>query len=57
MNNKGSTLILLVIVIALVIVLGLSILNTAVNHYEIKKFNIDSKESFISLRRESMRLM
>lgn len=46
MNNKGSTLILLVIVIALVIVLGLSILNTAVNHYEIKKFNIDSKESF-----------
>ncbi|NLK89942.1 MAG: hypothetical protein GX276_07385 [Clostridiaceae bacterium] len=46
MNNKGSTLIILVIVIALVIVLGLSVINTTVNHYEIKKFSIDSKESF-----------
>lgn len=29
MNNKGSVLILMVIVIALVIVMGLSVLNTA----------------------------
>jgi hypothetical protein len=46
MNNKGSVLILLVVVIALVIVLGLSVLNSAVNYYAIKKFNTDSKESF-----------
>jgi uncharacterized protein YycO len=46
MNNKGSVLILMVIVIALVIVMGLSVLNTAAKQYEIKKFNIDSKESF-----------
>jgi hypothetical protein len=46
MNNKGSTLVLLVIVIALVIVLGASVLNVSVKQYEIKKFNIDSKSSF-----------
>jgi hypothetical protein len=46
MNNKGSTLVLLVIVIALIFVLGASVLNVAVKHYAIKKFNIDSKRSF-----------
>lgn len=46
MNNKGSTMVLLVIVIALVIVLGASVLNVAVKQYAIKKFNIDSKQSF-----------
>lgn len=46
MNNKGSTLVLLVIVIALVIVLGTSVLNVVIQHYEIKKFNTDSKQSF-----------
>ncbi len=46
MNRKGSTLILLVIVIALVIVLGTSILNVVMRHYEIKKFNTDSRQSF-----------
>ena len=46
MNNKGSTLVLLVIVIALVIVLGASVLNVSVNQYAIKKFNIDSKQAF-----------
>jgi hypothetical protein len=46
MNNKGSTLVLLVIVIALVIVLGTSVLNISVKQYAIKKFNIDSKQAF-----------
>ena len=46
MNNKGSTLVLLIIVIALVIVLGASVLNIAVKQYAIKKFNIDSKQAF-----------
>jgi hypothetical protein len=46
MNNKGSTMVLLVIVIALVIVLGTSVLSVAVKQYAIKKFNIDFKRSF-----------
>ena len=46
MNNKGSTMVLLVIVIALVIVLGASVLNIAVNQYAIKRFNNDSKQAF-----------
>jgi len=46
MNNKGSTMVLLVIVIALVIVLGVSVLNIAVKQYAINKFNIDSKQAF-----------
>jgi hypothetical protein len=46
MNNKGSTMVLLIIVIALIIVLGTSVLNVAVKQYEIKKFNIDSKQAF-----------
>ncbi len=46
MNNKGSTMVLLIIVIALVIVLGSSVLNVAFKQYEIRKFNTDSKQSF-----------
>lgn len=46
MKNKGSTMVLLVIVIALIIVLGASVLNIAVKQYAIKKFNIDSKQAF-----------
>ena len=46
MNNKGSTLVLLVIVIALVMVLGVSVLNIVVNQYEIKMFNSETKQSF-----------
>ena len=43
MNNKGSTMVLLVIVIALVIVLGTSVLSVAAKQYEIKRVNMDSK--------------
>ena len=39
-------MVLLVIVIALVIVLGASVLNVAVKQYVIKKHNIDAKQSF-----------
>ena len=46
MKNKGSTMVLLVIVIALIIILGASVLNIAVKQYAIKKFNIDSKQAF-----------
>ncbi len=46
MNNKGSTLVLLIIVIALVMVLGASVLNIVVKQYEIKMFNSETKQSF-----------
>lgn len=46
MNNKGSTLVLLVIIIALVIVLGTTVLNVVMKQYEIKRFNTDAKQSF-----------
>lgn len=46
MNNKGSTMVLLVIVIALVLVLVTSVLSVAVDQYAIKRFNIDSKQCF-----------
>ena len=46
MNNKGSTLVLLVIVIALVMVLGASVLNIVLKQYEIKMFNSETKQSF-----------
>ena len=46
MNNKGSTMVLLVIVIALLIVLGTSVLSVAVGQYEIKKVNIEAKQCF-----------
>src|SRR5690606_20883831 len=46
MNNKGSTLLFLVIVIALIIVLGASVLNIVIKQYEIKMFNTDDKQSY-----------
>lgn len=46
MNNKGSTLVLLVIVIALIFVLGTTALNVVMKQYEIKMFNRDAKQSF-----------
>lgn len=46
MNNKGSTLVLLVIVISLVIVLGTAVLNVVIKQYEIKRFHTDAKQSF-----------
>lgn len=46
MNNKGSVLVLLVIVIAIVIALGASLLNTVFINYDIKKFNTETKQAF-----------
>ena len=46
MNNKGSTLVFLVIVIALIIVLGASVLNVVMRQYEIKMFNTDDRQSY-----------
>jgi hypothetical protein len=46
MKNKGSTLVLLVIIIGLVIILGTSVLYVVIKQYEIKKFNTDAKQSF-----------
>lgn len=46
MNNKGSTLVILVIVMTIIITLGVSILNISMMHYNIKKFNTESKQSF-----------
>jgi len=44
--NRGSTLILVVIIIALITVLGMSILNIAMNHYKIKQSNSEIKKAF-----------
>lgn len=46
MNNKGSTLVLLVIIIALIFVLGTTALNVVLKQYEIKLFNTDTKQAF-----------
>lgn len=46
MDKKGSTLVLLVIVIAIVIVLGFSALNIVLKQYEIKRFNTTEKQAF-----------
>ena len=46
MNNKGSTMVLLVIIIALIIILGTSVLSVAVKQYEIKRVSIESKQCF-----------
>lgn len=46
MNNKGSVLVLLIIVIAIVSALGASLLNIVFTNYDIKKFNTNSKEAF-----------
>lgn len=57
MNNKGSVLILMVIVIALVIVMGLSVLNTAAKQYEIKSLTLIQRNPSMSLKQELMRPM
>ena len=46
MNNKGSTLVLLIIIISLVVVLGTAVLNVVIKQYEIKRFHTDAKQSF-----------
>ena len=46
MNNKGSVLVLLVIVIAIVIALGASLLNVVFTSYDIKRFNTETKQAF-----------
>lgn len=46
MNNKGSTMVLLVIAMAVIMALGVSILNIAMMQYNIRNYSIDSKQSF-----------
>lgn len=46
MNNKGSTMVLLVITMAVIMALGVSILNIAMMQYNIRNYSIDSKKSF-----------
>lgn len=46
MNNKGSTMVLLVIAMAVIMTLGVSILNIAMMQYNIRNYNTDSKQSF-----------
>ena len=45
-DNKGSILVLLIIVISLVMVLGASLLNIVFKTYDIKRFNTENKKSF-----------
>lgn len=45
-NNRGSTLILLVIGIAVIIALGTSLMSVSMMHYRIKKSNTEMKQSF-----------
>lgn len=45
-NNNGSTLILLVIAISVIIILGTSLMNVSMMHYKIKKSNTEMKKSF-----------
>ncbi len=45
-SNDGSTLVLLVIIIAFTAVLGISILNISMNNYKIKKSNNELKKAF-----------
>lgn len=46
MNNKGFTMILLVVVIALIISLSSGLLNHLLKHYNIKVYNTESKQAF-----------
>ena len=46
MNNKGSTLILLIIVMAIIIALGVSVLDITVMQHNVKIFNTEAKQSF-----------
>lgn len=46
MNNKGSAMVLLVIAMAVIVALGVSILNIAMMQYNIRNYSIESKQSF-----------
>lgn len=46
MNNKGSTLILLIIVMTIIIALGASLLDSTMMQYNVKIFNSQAKQSF-----------
>ncbi len=46
MNNKGSTMVLLAIAMAVIMALGVSILNIAMMQYNIRNYSTDSKQSF-----------
>lgn len=46
MNNKGSTMVLLVIAMAVIMALGVSILNIALMQYNIRNYSTNSKQSF-----------
>lgn len=45
-NNKGSSLILLIIIISFTTVLGICMLNISLNHFKIKKSNNELKKAF-----------
>ncbi len=46
MNNKGSTMVLLVIAMAVIMALGVSILNIAMIQYNIRNYNTEAKQAF-----------
>lgn len=46
MNNKGSTLVLLIIVMAIIIALGVSVLDIAVMQHNVRIYNTEAKQSF-----------
>lgn len=45
MNNKGSTMVLLVIVMVVIMALGVSILNIAMMQYNIRNYSTEAKQS------------
>jgi ABC-type multidrug transport system fused ATPase/permease subunit len=45
MNNKGSTMVLLVIAMAVIMALGVSILNIAMMQYNIRNYSTEAKQS------------
>lgn len=45
-NNRGSVLVMLIIVIAIVFAMGTSLLNIVFINYNIKKFNTETKQAF-----------
>lgn len=46
MNNKGSTMVLLVIAMSVIIALGVSILNIAMMQYNIRNYSMEAKQLF-----------
>ncbi len=45
-KNNGSVLVLLVIIISVIMVLGVSLMSTTLLNYQIKKSNVEIKQSF-----------